>query len=202
MPSRLVRCIAASLALSAAVLAYAQHPRDKDIHDVDTRAWWHTTEALSGDSMDGRDTGSPAYRRAAEYVAHRFQLAGLKPAGDNGTWFQRVPMHEVRLEPTSTIRITPASGEPFNLRLMHDISPSGFVGVSHAEGDLVLAGTCTPENLHNVKGSIVLCMGGRFRTTTGLANARRAGAAGVLTVDDPYYTAEPVSWPLAYARSV
>jgi Zn-dependent M28 family amino/carboxypeptidase len=195
-------CLALSLAMSASVLSSAQHPRDKDIHDADTLSWWHTTEALSGDSMEGRDTGSPAYHRAAEYVAHRFELAGLKPAGDNGTWFQRVPMHEIRLEPTSTIRIKPDSGDEFNLRLMHDISPSGFVGVTHAEGDLVLAGTCTPENMNDVKGRIVLCMGGRFRTAAGTANARKAGAAGVLTVDDPYYTAEPVSWPLAYARSV
>lgn len=195
-------CLALSFAFSVSAVAFAQHPRDNDIHDDDTRAWWHTAEALSADSMDGRDTGSPAYRRAAESVAHRFALAGLKPAGGNGTWFQHVPMHEVRLEPTSTIRIAPASGESFDLRLMHDISPSGFIGVSHAEGDLVLAGTCTPENLKDVKGRIVLCMGGRFRTASGIANARKAGASGVLTVDDPYYTAEPVSWPLAYARSV
>ena len=37
----------AALALTAS----AQHPRDKDIHDPDTLAWWHTTEALSNDGM-------------------------------------------------------------------------------------------------------------------------------------------------------
>jgi hypothetical protein len=52
------------------------HPRDKEIHDPDTLAWWHTTEALAGDAMEGRDTGSAAYLRAAEYVQARFKAAG------------------------------------------------------------------------------------------------------------------------------
>src|SRR4051812_48669014 len=82
--------------------ATAQHPRDAEIHDADTKAWWHTTEALSGDSMEGRDTGTAAYQRAAVYVAARFKAAGLTPAGDGGTYFQTVPMHEVAVQPDGT----------------------------------------------------------------------------------------------------
>ena len=67
--------------VSAVTLTAQQHPRDQEIHDADTLAWWHTTEALSGDAMEGRDTGSAAYQRAAEYVANRFKQAGLQPAG-------------------------------------------------------------------------------------------------------------------------
>ena len=66
-----------------------QHSRDAQIHDADTLRWWHTTEALSGDAMEGRDTGTAAYLRAAEVVAGRFKAAGLMPAGDDGTYFQR-----------------------------------------------------------------------------------------------------------------
>ena len=89
-------------ALSSLQTATAQaHPRDKEIHDVDTLAWWHTTEALSGDAMEGRDTGSAAYQRAAEYVAGRFRAAGLKPAGEDG-YFQSVPMHEVAVDAAGT----------------------------------------------------------------------------------------------------
>src|ERR1700722_9371895 len=73
----------------------ALHPRDGAIHDADTLAWWHTTEALSGDDMEGRDTGSAAYMRAAEYVVGRFKAAGLQPAGDGGTYLQNVALHEV-----------------------------------------------------------------------------------------------------------
>src|SRR5450755_2829610 len=82
--------------------AQQAHPRDAEIHDTDTKAWWHTTEALSGDSMEGRDTGSAAYQRAADYVAARFKAADLAPAGDKGGYFQTVPMHEVAVLPEGT----------------------------------------------------------------------------------------------------
>ena len=74
-----------ALALAAPLASEAQqHLRDAEIHDTDTLAWWHTTVALSNDGMEGRDTGSAAYQRAAEYVANRFKAAGLSPAGENG----------------------------------------------------------------------------------------------------------------------
>src|SRR5271170_2869077 len=66
--------------------------------DAATQAWWNQTVALSNDKMEGRDTGTEAYERAAKYVADQFQSAGLRPAGDNGTFFQRVPMHQIDLD--------------------------------------------------------------------------------------------------------
>ncbi len=47
---------------------------------------------LADDAMEGRETGTPGYDRAAEYVAKRFAEIGLQPAGDGGTWFQRVSL--------------------------------------------------------------------------------------------------------------
>src|SRR5437868_7943171 len=46
--------------------------------------WWAHVEALANDSMEGRNTGSPAHKRAAEYVAAAFKKAGLEPAGIGG----------------------------------------------------------------------------------------------------------------------
>jgi hypothetical protein len=43
---------------------------------------------LSSDEMKGRSNGSPELERAAEYIADAFGKAGLRPAGDNGSWFQ------------------------------------------------------------------------------------------------------------------
>src|ERR1700743_35366 len=93
------KVLAALLCCSAAAALAQQHPRDGEIHDADTKAWWHTTEFLSSDAMEGRDTGSPPYQRAAEYVAARMKAAGLKPAGENGGWFQTVPMHQADVVP-------------------------------------------------------------------------------------------------------
>src|SRR5579875_1311494 len=102
---------------------YAQHPRDAEIHDADTKAWWHTTEDLSNDKMEGRDTGSAAYQRAAEYVAKRFAAAGLKPAGDSGTYMQTVPMHQVDLLPEGTsFTIVRDDGSKLPLAFLQEIT--------------------------------------------------------------------------------
>ena len=39
--------------------------------------WWSHVEALANDGMEGRNTGSPAHKRAADYVAAQFKKAGL-----------------------------------------------------------------------------------------------------------------------------
>ena len=85
--------------------------------------WWRTTGALSGDDMEGRDTGSPGYDRAAAYVADRFRSAGLASAGDDGTFFQRIAFKDIEVigEGTS-ISVTFANGGTRALRFLHDIS--------------------------------------------------------------------------------
>src|SRR5690242_1678098 len=53
------------------------------------KRWWSYVEALAADQMQGRATGSEAYRKAAQYVAAQFEHDGLKPAGVEG-YFQPV----------------------------------------------------------------------------------------------------------------
>ncbi|MBK7409081.1 MAG: M20/M25/M40 family metallo-hydrolase [Saprospirales bacterium] len=43
---------------------------------------------LSSDFMQGRETGTESERLAAQYIASRFEEAGLSPKGDNGSYFQ------------------------------------------------------------------------------------------------------------------
>ena len=47
---------------------------------------------LASDLLEGRGTGQRGGDIAAEYIATEFSLYGLKPAGDNGTYMQKVPM--------------------------------------------------------------------------------------------------------------
>lgn len=48
--------------------------------------------ALADDRFEGREAGTRGYDLAAEYVAQRYADIGLQPAGDDGTWFQTVPL--------------------------------------------------------------------------------------------------------------
>ena len=51
-------------------------------------------EFLSSDELKGRNTPSPGFDTAAEYIAARLKKAGLEPAGDNGTFLQHYTMRE------------------------------------------------------------------------------------------------------------
>lgn len=51
--------------------------------------WWAHVRYLADDSLEGRLTGTPAYQKAADYVATQFKQDGLRPAGTQG-YFQPV----------------------------------------------------------------------------------------------------------------
>ncbi|WP_185829103.1 M20/M25/M40 family metallo-hydrolase [Sphingomonas ginkgonis] len=56
-----------------------------------------TVQFLADDLLEGRDTGSRGHEIAAAYVASQFQALGLQPGGENGGWFQRVPLRTASL---------------------------------------------------------------------------------------------------------
>ena len=195
------------LLLAASTAAAQQHPRDAEIHDPDTKAWWHTTEDLSNDSMEGRDTGSPAYQRAAEYVANRFRQAGLKPAGVNGTWFQPIPLHQVQVEPAGTsFNVVRTSGSTAKLEFLQQITINAAAGLPALDAPLSFRGYCGKDAMTGVAGHVVLCFGtqrnGLPSAAERTANAKAAGALAIVNVDDPGFTIEPPRWPYAYARTV
>ena len=65
---------------------------------------------LSHDLLEGRGTGQRGGDIAAEYIATQFALDGLKPAGDNGTYMQKVPMVGITLAAGDDIFLVPARG--------------------------------------------------------------------------------------------
>lgn len=65
---------------------------------------------LAADSMEGRGTGTPGGDRAARWLASEFARAGLQPAGDSGTYLQRVPlMRAPVLTPGAPARARPVA---------------------------------------------------------------------------------------------
>ena len=64
---------------------------------------------LSSDLLEGRGVGTRGERLATEYIATQFALAGAKPAGDRGTYFQRVPMVGATTQSGATLAAVGAS---------------------------------------------------------------------------------------------
>lgn len=166
--------------------------------DEDTRAWWQTTTELSSDAMEGRDTGSPGYARAAALVAERFKAAGLEPLGDNGTWFQDVPMEETAIT-QATITVGGRT-----LRFLHDVYASPNNIAASVDAPITYCGYCDSTSTRGVKNKLVICHGANREGLPTNADRLRilteAGALGVIIIADPGFTVEPPRWPFSYSR--
>ncbi|MDQ3818360.1 MAG: M28 family peptidase [Acidobacteriota bacterium] len=57
---------------------------------------------IASDEMEGRDTPSRGLDTVAKFIALNLSRWGLKPAGDNGTYFQRIALQRLRLDPSAT----------------------------------------------------------------------------------------------------
>jgi Zn-dependent M28 family amino/carboxypeptidase len=85
------------------------------------------TRFLSSDLLEGRGVGVRGGELATEYIATQFELAGAKPAGENGTYFQRVPL--VGIETLPDAQLTAATGgQSLSFRWLDE-----FVGVSQRQ---------------------------------------------------------------------
>ncbi|HEU5393423.1 MAG TPA: hypothetical protein VFV36_01345, partial [Candidatus Methylomirabilis sp.] len=60
---------------------------------------------FAADSMQGRKSGTPGNVRATDYLAREAERIGLEPAGENGTWFQTVPLVDRVLDPGSSLTV-------------------------------------------------------------------------------------------------
>ncbi len=71
---------------------------------------------LSHDLLEGRGTGQRGGDIAAEYIGTQFALDALKPAGDNGTYMQKVPMVGITPDGRTTFALVPANGSATELK--------------------------------------------------------------------------------------
>src|SRR5215831_8695492 len=76
---------------------------------------WHV-RYLSHDLLEGRGTGQRGGDLAAEYIGTQFALYGLKPAGDNGTYMQKVPMVGITPLPETNFSLLPSQGQALDLK--------------------------------------------------------------------------------------
>ena len=75
---------------------------------------------LASDELEGRGTGQKGGDLAADYIAAQFKSYGLKPAGDDGTYFQKVPMVGVKTLSATTFTLVPDTGAALELKALED----------------------------------------------------------------------------------
>jgi Zn-dependent M28 family amino/carboxypeptidase len=90
---------------------------------------------LASDLLEGRGTGQRGGEVAAEYIATQFALYGLKPLGENGTYFQSVPMVSVETLPGTSFKFEEQSGKSFTATNLTEFVTSNESQAESAEMD-------------------------------------------------------------------
>jgi Zn-dependent M28 family amino/carboxypeptidase len=121
---------------------------------------------LADDLLEGRGTGTRGGDIAANYIAAQFALYGLKPAGDDGTYLQKVDFTGVLTQPGSTFSLLPSHGAPLDLKLGDDYVTNNQTQTDSVDIDAPVVfvgyGIEAPEYRWNdfngvdVKGKVVL----------------------------------------------
>jgi hypothetical protein len=92
---------------------------------------------FADDSMTGRKAGTVGGLKATAYIEREVRRLGLKPAGDSGTYFMKVPLVRRVLDPASSLRVDTAT-----LKLGTDVfaALSGTGPVRPIEGKQIIYG--------------------------------------------------------------
>jgi Zn-dependent M28 family amino/carboxypeptidase len=112
---------------------------------------------LASDLLEGRGTGQRGGDIAAEYIATQFELYGLHPGAENGSYFQDVPMVGVKTLPDTSFKLVPASGEAVTLKNLDDFVTNNESQTESADIDAPIVfvgyGISAPEyNWDDYKG--------------------------------------------------
>jgi hypothetical protein len=96
---------------------------------------------LTSDECEGRGVGTKGINLAADYIARGFSQAGLKPAGDNGTYFQNFLVSGgARIEKPATLVFTDSLGLTIPLKTDEQFTVQRSSGAGTVDAGIVFAG--------------------------------------------------------------
>ena len=144
---------------AAATYAFSPEINAADFAELD--------KTLSSDAFEGRGPGTPGEDKSVEYIKSQMQRMGLKP-GNNGDWFQTVPMVETTADPNTTLTLN-VDGKPHVLKFGDDMvigTTTGKTEIDIKDSPLVFVGygVDAPEQHWNdyagldVKGKTVVML--------------------------------------------
>ena len=118
---------------------------------------------FASDELRGRNTPSPGFDAAADYIATRLAAASVAPAGDDGTFRQHYELHESRLD-TEAAALTIggeqfAFGRDFAMRSLAGPVVGDLPIVYAGHGWVIPARQIDPYAAVDVRGKVVLAHG-------------------------------------------
>jgi hypothetical protein len=185
--------------------AYAQHgsgtaaattaaPAARQVADQITAAQLRDyLTFIASDEMEGRDTPSRGLDTAAKFIAFNMSRLGLKPAGDNGTYFQRIALRRYKIDGEQTRAEVGGQTFKFGNDFLAAQTPAGGALPLVASGQLVYVGhgwIIKSKNMDaykgvDVKDKIMIVSGSGF--PNGVTRGDLRGTRGVDWADPPTY---------------
>jgi Peptidase family M28/PA domain len=206
-----------TLLRTAAVLStflFAQSPStttDTALSQITPTSLQAEMRYLSDDLLEGRGTATRGHLVAAHYMASQFEALGLQPAGDNNTFFQRVPLRRSMLDTSATTLSLTNAGKSQSLVFGKDFvaEPDPMREISDVDAPVVFAGygVVAPSQNYDdykgidAKGKIVAMLYGapnfdssikaHYSSFTVKAKAAvEHGAVGIMVLVDPTLEAQ------------
>ena len=170
---------------------------------------------IASDELEGRDTPSRGLNIAAKFIATNLSRWGVVPAGDPGSYFQKIALTRTKVRPSATTLAL--NGQSFAFGT--DYIPAAIAGTVTAplvfakEGYVVKAKNLDPYAGLDVKGKIIVVTGGMPRSAsmadfkgkigqdydTPANIAKTRGAAALVVIN---YPQSPAQWERTRASAV
>src|SRR5215831_8636948 len=114
-----------ALAIPTAFAQPSTDPADAAMECIRPEAIRADMRFLSDDQLEGRGTATRGHEIAAKFMAAEFESMGLTPAGDDSTYFQKVPLRSSRTEEASASMTVFRKGQAENLVYRKDFLTVG-----------------------------------------------------------------------------
>jgi len=101
----LIAMLALTSCTESSVITLVDSAEDRLADAVSRTTLWAALEFLSDDALEGRAPGTRGGDLAAKYIAAEFRQIGLEPAGEDGTFFHRVPIISLTPRPTLSLLV-------------------------------------------------------------------------------------------------
>src|SRR5262245_14949439 len=117
---------------------------------------------VASDDMEGRDTPSRGLDMTAKFIADHLSQWGVKPGGDDGTYFQKFALTSRRVEPELTIASVNGQGFKLGEDFIAEPTPGQASGriVYVGHGHMIRAKGIDAFRGIDVKGKIMLAVEG------------------------------------------
>lgn len=183
----------------------------KQFHTINSEEMMSWVEKLCSPEFNGRLTGTPEFMASAEWVAEKFMEWGIRPAGDNGTFFQFFDMPYTVLNDAGSLALHIPQSDGSIIMKSYKYPEEYYPGMNSGSGEITAEvvyvgyGVSAPELNYDdykgidVKGKIVLLnrdvpytdpRNPEYKKWVGycyhqykIENAVRHGAAGFLYID-------------------